>query len=185
MEQARNPAVGDDPDPWTVIQTVIAAVAMFAQLVCLARDAPQRPAPAVPHLGDVFTQLRDAIEDAIRHVERLIRLLGRSQSPDTLTGPFRFGVGSALFQRDQFEDYKRLLSATALDVSKIGMWTLTLIQNDAPLATELGRRMGNVQGRINALHREPSMTNEAVLEECLMMLREFHAMLNSLERGQN
>ena len=178
-----------DPDPWTVISTVICAVSMVAQLAALAMQPKQASHHTLESPGQTaIDRLRDALHTAVHHVESLIRLFARAQSPGPLGNLFRFGETRMFLNYADFNEYKRLASEVALDVSHISSWTLILIQLDPNLASVLGWTMfgevSDIKIEINSLHSERH-TNEEVLETCLRLLRGFGKIIADLKPKMN
>ena len=179
--------VSIDPDIWTVLNLVISGVTMFAQLASLKFQVGATstlPSDAITP----YEKLRDAVGDALRNVEKLIRILGHVENPEILNGRFRFGENAAYLTSARFSQYQQLVMQIALDAGHVSSWTLHLVGHNPAtakmLSDKITDRLGRVSDRINAIYRsDPS--NEQVLEDCLMMYRVFSDILSEVDRLRN
>jgi hypothetical protein len=184
-----NKRIPVDPDIWTVLTLLVAAVSMVAQLAGLR--AGQRPKGLRDRNTSLsYEKMRDELELAIRNAERLIRLLQKSSGEpvDPLGEEFTFGASRMLALAPDLQRYRELTQQIALNAGNLSTWTLNLIQIDSGFAEENGNRImidaGNVQQRINSLFRERH-TNQEVLDECLLLLRSFNQLLGNLDQHRN
>lgn len=186
-EDATRSPTKSDPDIWTVINLVVCSVSMFAQLASLKIEASSQSKLPV-EATSAYENLRDALDEGLRDVQKLIRLLGYAENSSVLNEPFQFGENHALFTSARFSQYQQLVQKIALDAGNISSWTLTVVSVHPDVARTLGERianrLGRINERINRIYRS-NPSNEAVLEDCLTMYRVFSEIMAEIERFRN
>lgn len=175
-------------DVWTVLNFLVSAVSMVAQLAGLETKEVTKGL-ARDTTREAYKNLREEIDRAIVNVENLVRLLHKAPgSIDVMGAQFTFGQSRLRLSPADTQRYARLAQQLCSNAGTLSVWTHYLIQNDPGLAKEIGDRFAaqfdNAQQRINdcfaGFH-----TNEDVLNECLLMLDSFNRVLGSLEPRRN
>ena len=176
-----------DPDPWTLVQTVCAiagAIGVFIQIGMAYRDRTKSVfREPDPDRGDDL--LRQTVREAIHNIENLVRFLARAkiEPQDTLDRRFRYAETTMLIERSDFGRFRDIADSLANSFGLVQGISLTIIQHQPEHARRLGidlaAEVGDFAKRINSF-TSGEMTNAAVIDECLLMIRSFNRILERL-----
>lgn len=180
-----------DPDPFTAICMVIAGVAGIAQIIHTAHDLWPSRKTSLKQLSEFATELENDIEDVIRDIERLHRVLRKHDSVDgqpVLLKPNRFGAAPMALDTHDFDEYERKVGDLASDVRKLNHRVIGAIRFHPEFARDVGagilESLSDISDRINRLRDVP--IGEA-MELSVEMLRECGRIVQRLTtaRGKN
>lgn len=182
-----------DPDPFIIINMVIAAVAALGTIgqAYVAFIAYKRPDPVQAtsdrHNG-IEDLLRRQLIDAIFETESLIRFLARLGSfhEPVLEAEFKYGNTQLLLARDEFDNFARLSDRLSKTAGFIQSSVLSLLRYHPQRAEELGAIMGleglSAVDRVNQYYRG-QLTTGQVLESALEMLKSYQMLLGRMDRA--
>jgi hypothetical protein len=177
-----------DPDPWVIAQTIFTAVGVVAQLVGLAHQAKIAPKLITGAASRRSMEyLDDALNQTIRDVEKVIRLLHRGSDKNWAPErDFRFGEGTLTLGVEEFEQYSALVDRILSHSQMLSKATMNMIRWDPAFAqsvgVEIAESLTDIRERMRALQTSDYSTG-AVLDECLLLLREFHRIVARLDRA--
>ncbi len=181
--QAREPV---DPDPWTVVQTVAAIAGTVGVFIQIAISKVQsNPGYGRTDPTPFHDALSGSVHEAIRNVEALVRFLSRANitPSDALDRPFRYAETTLLIDRLDFGRFKQItgkLIGSLMSVSEYSLLMMgTYPEHSQRIGAELDREIGDFARRINSF-MDGEMSNGAVIDECLRLLRVFESVLDRI-----
>lgn len=176
-----------DPDPWTIIQTVIGIASVVGVFIQIYQSHAARVAIIEGNKRHSSEdRLASAIREAICHVDDLQRLLakGEIEPADVLDRQFRYGTTIMLIRESDFGRYQLLFNNIVTSLSAVNDFVMLIVQWQPHRAKQIGlslhHEINDFARRLNSFFCG-EMTNSAVISECLVLLRTFDQVLSRLD----
>jgi hypothetical protein len=136
-------------------------------------------------LASDLRYLSQSLDDFIRNLERTIRLVSRTNSTSR---KLEWKRESNLLDDHDLQNYSQNFAQMATQLGAINMWTLGVFQRHPDVAAELGdafrEQLSGLTDRLNSFWKDaPGL--EAMLDECLLMLRSAYSIVERIERAGN
>lgn len=140
-----------DPDPFLLAAISLQAAAVLLQLVQLTRDSrtPESSAGALASRTENLSRLEEALEaidDAIRKAERMVRRESSSPEKELYEASFRISLGVMSFSLKSVQEYHNTLADSATALAQLTRWVGHIIGNDPEIAAALGQEVASQVG---------------------------------------
>lgn len=185
-----------DPDPFTLISLVLSGAGLllqFPQTYAFFKDKYDTSKP-IEDKGqrDVrVTNLSDALDDASKYIDRVIRSVDKGASkPEEEFHEAKFGISLGIMKLElkHQRQFQRDLQRLYTKIGAMSAWTNQIIGSDDELASALGQRLSekcdDAHKRLNDMMKSGA-TNRQILAEAKFIFMNMKACLSEVLISKN
>ena len=185
-----------DPDPFTVISLVLSGVGVllqFPQTYAFLKDKynTSDPIPDTGQRDTHVTKLHDALDDANKHIERVIKSIEKgAKQPNEEFYEVKFGIslGIMKLELNHQRNFQMELNHLYNKMGAMSLWANQIIGSDDELASALGKRLSekckDAHKTLNDMMRDGT-TNRQILTEAKFIFLEMKSCLSDVLLSNN
>lgn len=185
-----------DPDPFTVVSLVLSATGVLLQFpqtydFFKEKYKAKNPLKDNGQRESNITHLLDAIDDAEKHLNRIIRSIEKgAKSPEKEFFHAKFGISLGIMKLElsQQKQFQRNLSHLYAKMGALSLWANQIIGSDDELASALGRVLAEKCSDANLNLNEmmaSGATNSQILDQANFIFSTMKSSLKNVLEKRN